>query len=286
LWEKPVSLGGCERRCRMSIRVLGRKELPIEELVVPDEPLRSRSTVSKTTLTALARNIQAEGLLENILVTNDSGSKPTIVAGYRRYLACRMANVKQVPVTVIEVDDDFDRRMAELSENMCREDLDDVDLALSLSSLKELYEEKHPECAHGGNRRRPREPDVMSFVDYMSELMGCGTTKLHDLLVRAQAYREHPDWADAVKKDQMTPASVMRLWRYMNRRYSKKPTRRHRSLFRAREMPESEGRRITLVVVADDGDPGKRKAMEAAITAWWRTTSKGRAASPTAATTA
>ena len=101
----------------MSIRVLERKMLPIEQIKVPETPGRSRSTVSKTALTALARNIETEGLLENILVTNGTGSKPTIVAGYRRYLACRMANIEQVPVTVIEGDDELASVAADFNQH-------------------------------------------------------------------------------------------------------------------------------------------------------------------------
>jgi hypothetical protein len=258
----------------MSIRVVQRREMPVADIVVQKESCHLRSHVNKEGLAGLARNIAAEGLLEDILVTGDD--QPKLVCGYRRYLACKMAGLTQVPVTVVQLDDEFDWRMVELSENLCREDLDDVDLAVGFLEMKRLYEEKHPETKHGGERSKLRNSEVACFVDYISKLLGCGTTKVHDLLTRAQAYCKHPDWAKAVREDQMTPSSVMNLWRHENRHSGERQARGRHSAFRIHALPGDQGQLLHLVVVPGDGDPKKAETMEKAIAAWWKTTSLGK----------
>lgn len=259
----------------MVVRIVERRTLPLKEIIPPDPSDRLRSVVNKDALTALARSVSAEGLLEDILVTDDG--KPELVAGYRRYLACKMAGVTEVPVTVVELDDDLDRHMVEMSENLCRENLDDVDLALALSKAKGLYEAKYPETKHGGDRSKPRNSEVASFAEFISGLLGCGASRIHDLLNRAEAYEQHPGWAEAVRKDQMTPSSVTRLWRRKNRGRQGKRPRGFHSAFRAKNVAGTETCRISLLVVPDDGDRKKAAAMEKAIAAWWKTTSQGKA---------
>ena len=258
----------------MSIRVVQRTEVPIDDIVVQKDYCRLRSHVGKEALAGLARNIAADGLLEDILVTGDG--QPKLVCGYRRYLACKMAGLTRVPVTVVQLDDEFDWRMAELSENLCREDLDDVDLALALFEMKRLYEEKHPETKHGGDRGKLRNSELACFVEYISKVLGCGASKVHDLVTRAQAYREHPDWAKAVREGQMSLSSLMNLWRQKNRPPGRKGGRERHSLFRIHGLPGGQGQLLHLVVVPGDGDPKKAATMEKAVAAWWKTTSLGK----------
>src|SRR5512136_1554243 len=84
----------------------------------PDQP---RKAFDEGKLRELAQSISASGLMEPLVVT-PRGKRYLLVAGERRWRACKMANVTKVPVRIIEADD---KAVAELSllENLQREDL-------------------------------------------------------------------------------------------------------------------------------------------------------------------
>jgi ParB family chromosome partitioning protein len=90
----------------------------------PDQP---RKEFSERKLEELAQSIRENGLLEPIVVTPRAG-RFMIIAGERRFRACRLAGLAKAPVRVFEADD---RAVAEraLLENLQREDLNLIEEA-------------------------------------------------------------------------------------------------------------------------------------------------------------
>ena len=72
------------------------------------EPNRSqpRKDFDEKALTELAESIKEHGLIQPILVRPLIGGGYQIVAGERRYRACRMAGLTEVPVTIRELTDE------------------------------------------------------------------------------------------------------------------------------------------------------------------------------------
>lgn len=91
----------------------------------PDQP---RKEFSQRKLGDLPRSIQENGLMEPIVVT-PRGDRFMIIAGERRFRACRLAGLAEAPVRVLEADD---RKVAVLAllENLQREGLDLIEEAL------------------------------------------------------------------------------------------------------------------------------------------------------------
>lgn len=104
------------------------------------EPNRSqpRQTFDETSLQSLAESIAAYGLLQPLTVRAIDNGYYQIIAGERRWRACRMAGLQEVPVRVIQVDERTTQEIA-LVENLQREDLSPVEEALGYRQLTADY---------------------------------------------------------------------------------------------------------------------------------------------------
>lgn len=90
---------------------------------MPGQPRRS---FDPATLADLARSLQAQGVLQPLLVRPGPRGRFEIVAGERRFRAAQLAGLDEVPVVVRELDDAEAQTLA-LVENLQREDLNPVD---------------------------------------------------------------------------------------------------------------------------------------------------------------
>lgn len=100
-----------------------------------DQP---RQDFDEQALSELADSIAAHGLIQPIVVRPTAEGTYKIIAGERRWRACRMAGLDTVPVVIKEVDDKALTELA-LIENLQREDLNDIELALGFKALMESY---------------------------------------------------------------------------------------------------------------------------------------------------
>jgi ParB family chromosome partitioning protein len=110
--------------------------LPLRE-IEPD-PAQPRKTFEETSLAELAASIAEHGLLQPIVVRPNVNGGYTIIAGERRWRACRIAGLTDVPVIVKDVTDEQAMELA-LIENLQREDLDPVEEACGIKDLMERY---------------------------------------------------------------------------------------------------------------------------------------------------
>ena len=104
------------------------------------EPNRGqpRKDFDDEALSELAESIAQHGLIQPIVVKSLSNGRYSIIAGERRWRACRMAGLHEVPVIIKEADGQELMELA-LIENLQREDLNAVEEALGYRSLIDSY---------------------------------------------------------------------------------------------------------------------------------------------------
>ena len=94
------------------------------------EPCASqpRKAFDEAALAELAESIRIHGIIQPLTVRKLSSGYYQIIAGERRWRAARLAELREVPVVVVEADD---RKAAELAmiENLQREDLNPMEEA-------------------------------------------------------------------------------------------------------------------------------------------------------------
>lgn len=116
--------------------VVARKpdEVPIDAVSPnPDQP---RTNFKPEELEELAASIEKDGLLQPILVRSVGDNSYQIIAGERRWQACKSIGMKTVPIRIKEADDDQALELA-LIENIQRSDLNPIEEAYGYRRMME-----------------------------------------------------------------------------------------------------------------------------------------------------
>ena len=103
--------------------------------VNPDQP---RSAFDPETLEELAASIKALGIIQPITLREIQPDKYRIISGERRYKASLLAGLTAVPAYIKKADDENMMEMA-LIENIQREDLNAIEIALAFQTLIEKH---------------------------------------------------------------------------------------------------------------------------------------------------
>ena len=132
-----------------------------------------RRTVDRQKVKGLAESITEIGLLNPITV-REVGDEYTLVAGRHRLEAAKQLGWSKIPAVIVELDD-VDRMLAEIDENLIRNDLSDLERSEHLAERKRLYLLKHPETAKGiagGKARQGSASEMISFAADSSQKIG------------------------------------------------------------------------------------------------------------------
>ncbi len=105
-----------------------------------------RRVFDEQALAELAESIQQQGLLQPVVVRASGQGQYEIVAGERRWRACQLAGMQQIPVLVNQIDDKTAMAMA-LVENLQRESLSAIDSARAMHRLTQEFSLTHQEIA-------------------------------------------------------------------------------------------------------------------------------------------
>ncbi|MCQ2268364.1 MAG: ParB/RepB/Spo0J family partition protein [Bacteroidaceae bacterium] len=111
-------------------------EIELEKIIVnPNQP---RHEFEPEALQELAASIAEIGIIQPITLRKMDDGTYQIIAGERRYRASQIAGLQKVPAYIRTVDDENMMEMA-LIENIQREDLNSLEIALAYQNLLEQY---------------------------------------------------------------------------------------------------------------------------------------------------
>lgn len=132
--------------------MLMENELPINEIIPNrDQP---RKTFDEAALDELAQSIKQHGVLQPLLVRPIPSGGYQLVAGERRWRACRIAGLNKVPVVIKELTDTETMEIA-IIENLQREDLNPIEEAEGLQALIDKCGYTQEEVAVSVGKSRP-----------------------------------------------------------------------------------------------------------------------------------
>ena len=109
------------------------KKIKIEE--VKPNPYQPRLDFVDESIKNLAASIRENGLIHPIVVRQE-GDGYEIIAGERRFRACKYLGYKEIEAMIVDKDDEESANMA-LIENMQREDLSAIEEAIAMQKIME-----------------------------------------------------------------------------------------------------------------------------------------------------
>ena len=177
------------------------------------EPNRNqpRTNFDEDALMELADSIEKHGLIQPIVVRPTSNGVYQIVAGERRWRACRMAGLQEVPVVIKELDDQKYFEIA-LIENLQREDLNAVEEAQGYKTLIDVYRLTQEQVAESVGKSRSAVTNALRLLnlnaDALEALKNGQITAGH---ARAILAAEDQEMATAMLKAALAGASVREL---------------------------------------------------------------------------
>lgn len=136
---------------------------------IEPNPLQPRRDFDEETLAELAESIKNLGVIQPITLKRKDDGGYIIISGERRWRASQMAGLETLPAYIREVDDENLHAMA-LVENIQREDLNAIEIALGMQRLVEECGLTQEAMAEKVGKKRSTVSNYMRLLTLPSEI--------------------------------------------------------------------------------------------------------------------
>ncbi|EAK9945738.1 chromosome partitioning protein [Campylobacter lari] len=146
---------------------LGSNEGRIEEIdidLISPNPYQPRKNFDTQALEELAGSIKEYGLIQPVVVFKKDEFDYILIAGERRFRACKLLEKEQIKAVVLNVDDIKLRELA-LIENIQRENLNPIELAHSYKELLEIHDITQEKLADLIHKSRPQIANTLRLLN-------------------------------------------------------------------------------------------------------------------------
>ena len=153
-------------------------EVPLKQIYAnPDQPRRE---FDEERLQELADSIREIGIIQPITLRKIKENEYQIIAGERRYRAATIANLETIPAYIRTADDENVMEMA-LIENIQREDLNAMEVALACQNLLEVYSMTQEQLSTRIGKKRATVANYIRLLRLPAEIQVALKDKLIDM---------------------------------------------------------------------------------------------------------
>ena len=133
-------------------------------------PNQPRKNFDEQALSELANSIREHGVIMPIVVNDNKDGTYMIIAGERRFRACKLAGRNSIPVVIRNYNE---REIKEISliENLQREDLNPIEAATAMKQLMVEYRLTQDELAERIGKSRPAVANTLRLLNLCPEVM-------------------------------------------------------------------------------------------------------------------
>jgi ParB family chromosome partitioning protein len=142
--------------------------LPVAEL--HPNPRQPRRRFESEATTALAESIQAQGIVQPVLVRPRPAGGYELIAGERRWRAAREAGVETLPALIRDTDD-RETLLLSLVENVAREQLSPVEEARAYAMLIDEFGLSLGELAERVGRSKPSVSNRLRLLELPDDVL-------------------------------------------------------------------------------------------------------------------
>ena len=141
----------------------------------PDQP---RRTFDEEALQELADSIREHGVISPITLRENGDGRYMIIAGERRFRACKIAGLERIPAYIRTAKDEQVMEWA-LIENIQREDLDAIEIALAYQRLMDDYNLTQERMSERVGKKRATVANYLRLLKLPAEIqMGIKEKKI------------------------------------------------------------------------------------------------------------
>ncbi len=142
-------------------------DVPLDKITPnPDQP---RTTFDETALEELAASIRELGIIQPLSLRKTGPDSYQIIAGERRFRAARLAGLESVPAYVRTANETELTEMA-LIENIQREDLNAIEIALTFKKLIDQYNLTQERLSERIGKKRATIANFLRLLKLPSEV--------------------------------------------------------------------------------------------------------------------
>lgn len=188
------------------------EEIDIESII--PNPKQPRTIFDDDALEELADSIATLGLIQPITVRREADGKYIIISGERRWRASKLAGRKTIPAYIREADDKELHEMA-LVENIQRQDLNAMEIAISLQRLIDECGVTQETVAQRVGKKRSTVANYLRLMSMCPEvqaaLKGNLITMGHAKAIAAAAEEAQPSIVKKVIKKELSVRATEQL---------------------------------------------------------------------------
>ncbi|TAE48405.1 MAG: ParB/RepB/Spo0J family partition protein [Bacteroidetes bacterium] len=137
------------------------QEIPLSQIEV--NPFQPRTEFNEDALKELSESIRVHGIIQPITVRRLSERQYQLISGERRMRAAKLAGLQEVPAYVRTADDEQMLEMA-LIENIQREDLNPIEVALSYQRMIDELGLKQEELGDKVGKKRTTVTNALALL--------------------------------------------------------------------------------------------------------------------------
>ena len=127
------------------------ESIPLDSIEI--NPFQPRRTFEREQLEELAESIKTYGIIQAITVRDMKDGKFQLISGERRFRASKLSGLKEIPAFIRIADDALMLEMA-LVENIQRENLNALEVAISYNRLLGEFEFTHEQLSERVGKKR------------------------------------------------------------------------------------------------------------------------------------
>ena len=142
-------------------------EIPIKSISV--NPFQPRTSFDEEALNELVQSVEEHGIIQPITVRRAADNSYQLISGERRMKAAVKAGLKRIPAFIREAGDENMLELA-LVENIQREDLDAIEVAISYARLIEEFALTQEELGDRVGKKRATIANYLRLLNLPVEI--------------------------------------------------------------------------------------------------------------------